>query len=140
MQVLTIKTGIQELIDAWTKAKETEKTWQEYRLQVEAAILAQYEQEIEAVRAQLSQSTQLSETVKLGVLKIALGRTLKVSQAEAALFCVAHPELVNIIMKYEYKPANSAAVLGAMHAEGQLGSEVTKLVEISDSKPSFSKA
>ena len=140
MQILPVKPGVQELIALWEKAKETEKTWNDYRLQVEATILAHYEQEINEIRSQLKQSTQLSESVKLGSLKIALGRTMKISQAEAALFCVAHPELVNIILKYEYKSANSGAVLGTMHAEGPLGSEVTKLVEINDSKPSFSKA
>ncbi len=140
MQLLTVKPGVEELIALWEKAKETEKTWSDYRLQVEATILAHYEQEINEIRSQLKQSSQLSESVRLGSLKIELGRTIKISQAEAALFCVAHPELVNIILKYEYKPASSKAVLGAIHGEGLLGSEVEKLVEIRDSKPSFGKA
>jgi hypothetical protein len=59
MQALITKPGVQELLDAWLKAKETERTWAEYRLQVEQAILAQYSDEVEAIRAQLKQSTQL---------------------------------------------------------------------------------
>lgn len=140
MQALTIKPGVEELIALWHRSKETEKTWNDYRLQVEATILAHYEQEISEIRSQLKQSTQLSESVKLGSLKIALGRTMKISQAEAALFCAQHPELINVLLKYEFKPQNSSSLLGAMHADGKLGEEVTKLAELSDSKPSFSKA
>ncbi len=140
MQVLPVKPGVQELISLWEKAKDTERTWNEYRLQVEAAILTHYEQELGEIRSQLKQSVQLSETVKLGSLKIAIGRTLKVSQAEAALFCAEFPELINVLLKYEFKQANSSSLLGAMHAEGKLGEKVSKLAELSDSKPSFSKA
>ena len=140
MQALLIKPGVQDLINAWLSAKETEKTWSEYRLQVENALLAHYEQEIGEIKAGLAQATQLTETVKVGELKIALGRTLKIEQTQAALFCSAHPELINIVLRYEYKAANSSSLLGAMFAEGKLGEEVSKIVEIKDSKPSFSKA
>lgn len=140
MQALVLKPGIQDLINLWHKAKESEKTWQDYRGQLEATICAHYEQELAEIKAALAQSTQLSESVKIADLKISVGRTLKVEQTQAALFCSAHPELINVVLKYEYKPSNSSALLGAMFAEGKLGEEVSKLVEIKDSKPSFSKA
>jgi hypothetical protein len=141
MSVFVLKPGVRDLIDGWHRAKEVEKTWQEYRLKCEEAILAQYPDELAELKGQLKQGTSLSQTVKLGDLKVSVGRTLKISQAEAAIFCMNHPELVNVLLKYEYKPANSAALLGAMHHDGKLGEEVNALIEsLNDSKPSFSKA
>lgn len=140
MQALTLKPGIQELIDSWHKAKDVEKTWNEYRVQIENTIAQHYEPEFAEIKAQLAQATQLSESVKIGDLKISLGRTLKIEQAQAALFCAQYPELLNVVLKYEYKPANSGSLLGAMFADGKLGEEISKIVEIKDSKPSFSKA
>lgn len=140
MQTLTLKPGIDEMINLWHRSKETEKTWQDYRGQLEATIVAHYEQELAEIKAALAQSTQLSESVKIADLKISIGRTLKIEQATAATFCAAHPELIGIVLKYKFEAANSASLLGAMFAEGKLGEEVSKIVEIKDSKPSFSKA
>lgn len=140
MQTLTLKPGIDEILNLWHRSKESEKTWIEYRGQLEATIIAHYEQEIGEIKAALAQSTQLSESVKIGDIKIAVGRTLKVEQVQAALFCAAHPELINVVLKYKFEPANSASLLGALFAEGALGQEVSKIVEVKDSRPSFSKA
>lgn len=140
MKTLTLKPGIDEIIKSWHAAKETERTWQEYRRQLEEVIASHYEQEFNEVRAQLAQSVQLSETVKLADLKVSVGRTMAIEQTQAAMFCSAHPELLGVILRYEFKPVNSSSVLGAAHAEGALGQEVTKMIEIKDSKLSFSKA
>lgn len=140
VQALPVKPGVQELIDLWHKSKETEKAWQEYRGQLEEAISKHYETEFLEVRAALAQSTQLSESAKIGDLKVSLGRTMKIEQAAAAGFCAAHPELIGVVLKYKFEAANSSSLLGAMFADGALGEQVSKIVELKDSKPSFSKA
>lgn len=140
MQTLTLKPGIDEIINLWHKSKESEKSWQDYRGQLEAAICTHYDAEFSEIRAALAQSTQLSESVKIGDIKVSIGRTLKIEQATAAAFCAAHPELIGVVLKYKFEPANSSSLLGAMFAEGRLGEEVSKIVELKDSKPSFSKA
>ena len=140
MKALITKPGVDQLISGWHSAKEAEKSWAEHRRQIEVMIAEQYGVEVSEVTALLEQGTALSETLKVADLKISVGRTLSIEQAGAALFCAANPALVNVLFKFTYAAANSAAVLGAMHQDGPLGEEIRKIVEIKPSKPSFSKA
>lgn len=140
MNVLPVNEYTSELIAKWTEAKANEKGWAAVRQEVEAALVKNYEAEIEAAVTALEETTNLTTTLGIGdALKVTVGNEMKVDQVAAIEFLTENPIYLGLLFKAEYKPV-TAAVITRINSGDTAGTALEKVCTFKDKRPSFAVA
>lgn len=137
MSILNASPEVLEALNKWQTAKDTENQWKLYRQQLEDYITAQCGGFGEYLTA-LSTGTTLTKTLKLPTVDVGIGYELKIDQPKATEFMASYPHLFGVVLKPEYKPVSSKALLTAAAAETEIGRALKDLSERKAKRPTFS--
>lgn len=137
MNNLYVDPTAQALIEKWKEAKANEAGWNAVRKEAEAALVEQYRTDFERLVDDLNKTTSLTTTIALGDLEVTVGNGLEIDQAAAAEFLRAHPAMLGVLLKAEYKPTSSAVVIGKLHMKDAVGNALAKVATFKDKTPGF---
>lgn len=138
MSIMNVSPEVQEVIKNWHVAKETENQWKLYRQQLEDYITAQCGEFNEFLNP-LLKGTTLTKTLKLPTVTVGIGCELKIDQAQAGEFMATYPHLFGVVLKPEYKPVSSKAILTAAAADTEIGRSLQKMIEKKIKRPTYAK-
>ncbi len=138
MKTVPVTPELQQLLDAWHQAKEVERSWAEYRRQVEDQILAANPELIASLDSALDSSTALSQSAQIGSLKVEAKREAVLDQNQTAHVIAAHPDLWLSLFKATYSVVSSRALFAVMGAQSPVAEAVKGLVSFKKSRPYFS--
>jgi len=138
MNTLFADATVKAMASKWLEAKQNMDGWAAVKKEAEAELAKHYERDFERLIDSLNETTNLTTTVGLGDgLKVTLGNELKVDQPEAAEFLRAHPGMLGVLFKTEYKPISSAVVISKLHAQDAIGMALAKAISFKQKAFSF---
>jgi len=139
MQNLYVDDAAKAAISKWIEAKANEKGWAVVKKEAEAELIAHYKADFERIVDGLNETTNLTASVGLGdEMKVTVGSEIKVDQPEAVEFLRAHPAMLGVLFKAEYKPISSAVVISKLQAKDAIGMALAKVATFKERTPSFS--
>jgi hypothetical protein len=123
----------------WLEAKANADGWAAVKKEAEAELIAHYKGDFERLVDSLNETTNLTSTVAIGdALKVTVGNEIKIDQPEAVEFLRAHPAMLGVLFKAEYKPISSAVVISKLQAQDAIGMALAKVATFKEKTPSFS--
>jgi DNA-binding LytR/AlgR family response regulator len=140
MQNLYVDDVAKAAVSKWIEAKANEQGWAAVRKEAETELASHYQKDFEQIVDGLNDTTSLTTSVAIGDdLKVTIGNELKIDQPEAVEFLRAHPSMLGVLLKAEYRPISSAVVISKLHTVDEIGMALAKVIEFKPKTPGFSQ-